>query len=54
MSEAQPALGVVVEQLIASVAHYHSQRRELEMLTRKPSTLSELSAVELQEVGSHL
>lgn len=49
VSEAQPALGVVVEQLVASVAHYQSQRRELEMLTRKPSSLSELSPVEMQE-----
>lgn len=47
VSEAQPALGVVVEQLVASVAHYQSQRRELEMLNRK--SLSELSPVDLQE-----
>lgn len=51
VSEAQPALGVVVEQLVASVAHYQSQRRELEMLTRKPSSLSEMSSVELHNVS---
>lgn len=50
VSEAQPALGVVVEQLVASVAHYQSQRRELEMLNRKSH--SELSPVDLQEVRS--
>lgn len=50
VSEAQPALGVVVEQLVASVAHYQSQRRELEMLTRKPSSFSELNPMELQDI----
>jgi len=50
VGETQPVLGVVVDQLVASVSHHRKEKATLELLTRKLASLPELSTVELQEV----
>ncbi|PSN57904.1 hypothetical protein C0J52_00219, partial [Blattella germanica] len=54
-----PGLGVVVQQLVRCVEHYHREKATLDLLTRKLTSVSNMNSTELKEntlylVWSHL